>query len=133
MANDPRSQVQQVIDGRSKADTSAAATSNIINFQDWLFFGTEPDIFVNVGIGPASGSSIITYAVLVFQAPSGYMIGNATIGTDTAQAGWTMNLALSIDNYSIQQFGNQVQAWAFAQIANGQGQYSTVQNYTVNS
>jgi hypothetical protein len=133
MANDPRSQVQQVIDGRSKADTSAAATSSIVNFQDWLFFGTEPDIFVNVGIVPASGSSAITYAVVVFQTPSGFMLGNATIGTSNAQAGWTLNLSLSIDNYSIQQYGSQIQAWAFAQIANGEGQYSTVQNFTVAS
>lgn len=59
------------------------------------------------------------------------MLGNATIGTSNAQAGWTLNLALSIDNYSIKQFGNQVQAWAFAQIDGGQGQYSSVQSYTV--
>ena len=131
MANDPRSQVQQVIDCRSKAETSAAATSDIVSFQDWIFFGTEPDIFVNVGIVPTSGSSAITYAVVVFQTPAGYMLGNATIGTSNAQAGWTLNLALSIDNYSIQQFGNQVQAWAFAQLDGGQGQYSSVQSYTV--
>ena len=132
MATDPRSQVQQIIDGRSKADTSAAATA-IVNFQDWLFFGTEPDLFVNVGIVPTSGSIAVTYAVLVFQTPSGFMLGNATIGTSNAQGGWSLNLALSIDNYSIQQYGNQVQAWAFAQIANGQGQYSTVPSYTVSS
>lgn len=133
MANDPRSQVQQVIDGRSKAETSAAATSNIVNFQDWLFFGTAPDIFVNVGIVPTSGSIAVTYAVLVFQTPSGFMLGNATIGTSNAQAGWTLNLALSMDNYSIQQYGSQIQAWAFAQVASGQGQYSSVQNFTVTS
>ena len=132
MANDPRSQVQQVIDGRSKADTSAAATANIVNFQDWLFYGTEPDIFVNVGIVPTSGSIAVTYAVVVFQTPAGYMLGNATIGTSNSQGGWTLNLALSIDNYSIQQYGSQVQAWAFAQDSTGQGQYSSVQSYTVN-
>lgn len=133
MANDPRSQVQQVIDRRSKADISAAATANIVNFQDWIFFGTAPDIFVNVGIVPTSGSIAVTYALVVFQTPAGYILGNATIGTSNAQAGWTMNLALAMDNYSIQQYGSQIQAWAFAQTASGEEQYSTVQNFTVNS
>ena len=133
MANDPRSQVQQIIEGRSKAETSAAATAGIVNFQDWLFFGTEPDIFVNVGIVPTSGSVAVTYALVVFQTPGGYILGNATIGTSNAQAGWTLNLALAMDNYSIQQYGNQVEAWAFAQIATGQGQCSSVQSFTVNA
>ncbi|MBV8544781.1 MAG: hypothetical protein JO093_16100 [Acidobacteria bacterium] len=131
MAKDPRSQVQQVIDGRSKAETSAAATANIVNFQDWLFFGTEPDIFVNVGIVPTSSSIAVTYGLVVFQTPDKLILGNATIGTSNAQGGWAMNLALAMDNYSIQQFGDQIQAWAFAQIANGQSQYSSVQNFTV--
>lgn len=133
MANDPRSQAQQIIDGRSKADTSLAATANIVNFQDWLFFGTEPDIFVNVGVVPTSGSIAITYALVVFQTPSGTILGNAAITTGNAQAGWTLNLALSMDNYSIQQFGSQIQAWAFAQASDGQSQYSTVQSYTVST
>lgn len=129
MANDPRAQLQQVIDGRNQKSTATAATANIVNFQDWLFYGTAPDIFVNVGVVPI-GNVQITYAVVVFQTPGGFMLGNATVGTDNA-GNWAMNLALSIDNYSIQQYGNQVEAWAFAQISTGQGQYSSVQSYTV--
>src|SRR6185436_3067932 len=97
MANDPRDKAQKIIDGRPKSAPSAAAadvsaTTNVIaNFQDWLFFGTEPDIFVNVGVVPASSSIALTYALVVFETPGGYIVGNATVGTSNAQAGWTLN------------------------------------------
>lgn len=65
--------------------------------------------------------------------PSGYIVGSASIGTSNAQAGWTMNLSLSIANYNVQQLGSQIQAWAFAQASDGGEQYSSVQNYTVSS
>ena len=139
MSNDPRSRVQEVIKGRDQAptaETAAAATANYVNFQDWLFFGTAPNIFLQVGITPAASNIAIQYALVVLQSPQGQVLSDAALNTSNANAGWTVNLATDSSLYNIQQYGTQIQGWAYAQVLVGgqpQSQYSAIQNYTVNS
>ena len=135
MSKDPQSRLKDVISGHESA-ARTAAVSDIVNFQDWLFFGTEPNVFVQVGITPASQSISIEYAVVVLQTPQGLVFSNASVNTSNAQAGWTLNLATDTALYNISQLGDQVQAWAFAQAYIGgqlQSQYSDTLTYTVNS
>ena len=134
MANDP-SQLKGVIAGRSKGVKAAAtAQTTIVNFQDWLFFGTGGSVFVQVGITPAASNVAVTYAVIVLQTPDNVVICDAAINTSNSPAGWTLNLATASDIYDLAQYGSQVQAWAFAQAYVGgvpQSQYSDTMDYTV--
>ena len=134
MSDNPQSRLQDIIAGRPKSAAALTTGANIVNFQDWLFFGTAPNAFVQVGITPVSGNISVSYAVVVLQTPNGQVISDASVGTSNAQAGWTLNLATDTSLYDIGTLGNQVQAWAFAQaVVSGQlqSQYSPVQNYTV--
>jgi hypothetical protein len=142
MNQNAQARLQQIIanhpkgGGAAKASTSttASAAPPIVNFQDWLFFGTGPSVFINVGIVPTAPNISISYAVVVLQTPGGDIITDASVGADTTQGGWPINLAADCRIYDIGTYGNQLEAWAFAQAnVNGQyvDQYSPVMTYTV--
>lgn len=135
----PQARLQDIIANRPKDGASPkglAAATNIVNFQDWLFFGTAPNVFAQVGIVPTSQDISVSYAVIVIETPNGNVFSNASVGTSNAMGGWALNLATDTSLYDIGSMGNQVQVWAFAQAyVSGQiqSQYSETQNYTVNS
>jgi hypothetical protein len=132
MNENTQSRLQQVIANRPKEGAKAVtAQANVVNFQDWLFFGTDPNIFVNVGLVPTSNNIVITYAVVVLQTPNGYTLSDASFSPSNANTSVAYNLATDSGTYNISQYGNQVQAWAFVQTNQGD-QYSATQNYTVN-
>ncbi|HEY4640761.1 MAG TPA: hypothetical protein VII75_05410 [Thermoanaerobaculia bacterium] len=118
--------------GGAASKSASLTTTNPVTFQDWLFFGTEPDIFVNVGIVPNSSSVVVTYAVVVIQTPDEYILSDATFAPSNPTESVPYNLATDSGTFSISQYGNQVEAWAFVQTNEGD-QYSDTQSYTVSS
>ena len=130
MKQNSSDRVKQIASNRTSAKVAAAA--NPVNFQDWLFFGTEPNVFVNVGIVPASSSVVIEYALVVLQTPGGVIVSDAAISYSNPAAGVASNLATDNGTYDIGTYGNQLEAWAYVQTNQGD-QYSSVQNYTVSS
>jgi len=132
MSNDnSRSRAQEAIAGRGKAEAaSAQATANIATFGDWLFYGTAPNIFLSVTVGPASAGITLEYILVVLQTPGGQILCDAAINTTTGGQGFNVNIATDCSLYSIQQYGTQVQGWAYAAYGGGY-QYSAIQNYTV--
>jgi hypothetical protein len=118
--------------GAKAATASTAATTNPVTFQDWLFFGQAPNIFVNVGIVPTSSNVVVEYAVVVLQTPSEYVLCDAAINYSNPAAGVAANLATDSGTYDIGTYGTSVQAWAYVYTNMGE-QYSSVQDYTVSS
>jgi len=128
-----RSRLQDTVAGAG-TPSAKAATTNIVNFSDWMFYGAGSSVFVSVTISPASGSDALTYGVVVLQTPHGVIISQGSFSTSNAGAGFTVNLSTSNDMYPVNELGTSVQAWAYAQIYVGghpQGQYSETIDYTI--
>ena len=128
MKQNSSARVKQIAANRTSAKT--AAVTNPVSFQDWLFFGTAPNVFVNVGIVPASSSVVIQYALVVLQTPGGDIVSDAAINYSNPAAGVASNLATNNGTYDIGTWGNQLEAWAYVQTDQGD-QYSSTQTYTV--
>jgi hypothetical protein len=128
MKQNSSARVKQIAANRTSAKT--AALTNPVSFQDWLFFGTAPNVFVNVGIVPTSSSVVIQYALVVLQTPGGDIVSDAAINYSNPAAGVASNLATNNGTYDIGTWGNQLEAWAYVQTDQGD-QYSSVQSYTV--
>jgi hypothetical protein len=128
MKQNSSARVKQIAANRTSAKT--AAVTNPVSFQDWLFFGTAPNVFVNVGIVPTSSSVVIQYALVVLQTPGGDIVSDAAINYSNPAAGVASNLATNNGTYDIGTWGNQLEAWAYVLTDQGD-QYSSTQNYTV--
>ena len=129
MKENSNARVKEIAANRTSA--KSAALTNPVTFQDWLFFGTEPNVFVNVGIVPTSSSVVIQYALVVLQTPGGDIVSDAAINYSNPAAGVASNLATDNGTYDIDTWGDQLEAWAYVQTDQGD-QYSSVQNDTVN-
>lgn len=123
-------QLQQALKSKSQP-AAAAAVAPVANFSDWLWYGQGNSIFASVTITPASSSLSISYALILLQTPGSVILCDAALSTSNAGNGWTVNIATGSDTYDLQQYGNTVQAYAFAQVYGVGDVWSPVQSYTV--